>query len=513
MWRLWFVIFALIAPAAGATCEALLHEVIPHVEILKAEQIDAGHFVPAGSPALSKDGGFSGLPPFCRVSAAVHPVRDSDIRVEVWMPVSAWNGRALGTGNGGFAGSISYSPLASGLKSGYAVANTDMGMATPAGTDASVFIGRPERWRDWGYRATHEMRELEVALIQAYYGRAPAHSYFAGCSTGGEQALMEAQRFPGDYDGISAGAPANNRTGVHLSILWNYMATQREAAAYIPQEKLELLHHAVVAACDLQDGLRDGLIGDPFACNFDPATLLCKVGETEHCLTAAQVETARRVYAGPIAPATGKHLYPGVPKGSELDWGRFGPAPGEKSTPPFAPIFQWVFGQKWDWHTVDLNRDPQLIETLLAKDVNATDGNLSRFRDRGGKLIAYHGLADWLVVPGEALKYRTSVLQNTKGNLGDFYRLYLIPGMAHCGGGSGPNAIDTLQPLVDWVEKGVAPAQLSANRKPTPPTGPLQRPICAYPQMARYRGAGDPNSFVNYDCVNMADGSAMKISP
>jgi feruloyl esterase len=490
-------ICACILPASGASCVALLQQDIAHTQILTAEPIETGRFVPAGA----KDDGFSGLPAFCRVVAAVRPTADSDIRVEVWMPISGWSGRALGTGNGGFAGKISYSALANGLKSGHAVANTDMGMAVPADADASVFVGRPERWRDWGYRATHEMSVVEAALIRAFYGRAAVHSYFSGCSTGGEQALMEAQRFPDDYDGIVAGAPANNRTGVHLSILWNYLATQREAAAYLPQDKLQLLHRAVVNACDMQDGLRDGLIGDPFSCKFDPATLLCKAGGSENCLSDAQVETARRVYAGPRDPGTGKPLYPGVPKSSELDWSHFGPEPGRKSPPPYAPIFQWVFGVKWDWHAFDLGSDPQKMERQLGKDVNAVDGNLTRFRNRGGKLIAYHGLSDWLVVPGEALRYRESLLHATRGNANDFYRLYLIPGMGHCGGGEGPNTIAALGPLEDWVEKGVAPGQLLAVRNPIPTSGALERPICAYPSLTRYRGTGDPNTPENFVCV------------
>jgi feruloyl esterase len=467
--RLLFCALACVLQAAAAPCSSLLHTAIAHTEILTAEEIDTGRFI----PPTAKDNGFADLPHFCRVVAAVHPAADSDIRVEVWLPVSTWNGRALATGNGGFAGSISYGALANGLKSGNAVANTDMGMAVPPGADASIFIGRPERWRDWGYRATHEMSIVEAALIQAYYGHKAEHSYFSGCSTGGEQALMEAQRFPDDYDGIIAGAPANNRTGVHISILWNYMATQREEAAYIPQDKLALLHEAALKACQAQQGL----IADPFHCQFDPSVLLCKANQSSGCLSAAQVETAEKIYAGPVDPISGKRLYPGVPKGSELDWGRFGPEPGQKSMPPYSPIFQWVFGAKWDWHTFDLNRDPQQMENQLAKDVNATNGNLTRFRSHGGKLIAYHGLADWLVVPGEALNYRASLLKATKGNADEFYRLYLIPGMAHCGGGTGPGNFSALTPLQDWVEKGIAPHEILA-------TGAVELPICPYPQIA-----------------------------
>jgi feruloyl esterase len=444
--RLALCLLACVLPSAAATCNSLLHAVIPHTEILKAEETAAGKFPNAAD-----------LPAFCRVVAAVHPAPDSDIRVEVWMPLSGWNGREIATGNGGFAGSISYGALEGGLRSGAAVANTDMGMAVPAGADQSVFIGRPERWRDWGYRATHEMFIVETALIQAYYGHPAQHRYFAGCSTGGEQALMEAQRFPEDFEGIIAGAPANNRTGVHLSILWNYMATHREPDAYLPQDKLELIHNAVLAACHGHGNL----IPDPFTCQFDPAVLACKTADTTHCLSATQVETVRRVYAGPVDPATGKQLYPGVPRGSELDWGKFGPDPAQKSMPPFTPIFQWVFGANWDWRKFDLSRDPQRMDQELGPYLNATDGNLTRFRNRGGKLIAYHGLADWLVVPGEALNYRASIVRETKGNINDFYRLYLIPGMAHCGGGAGPKSFSVEGPLEDWVEKGIAPAATS----------------------------------------------------
>jgi feruloyl esterase len=200
------------------------------------------------------------------------------------------------------------------------------------------------------------------------------------------------------------------------------------------------------------------------------------------------VETARRVYAGPA------DIYPGVPRGSELDWGHFGPAPGSKSSPPFAPIFQWVFGANWDWHTFDLSDGPKRMAKLLAQDVNATDGNLTRFRSRGGKLIAYHGLADWLVVPGETLRYRGALLRDTKGNLDDYYRLYMIPGMAHCGGGAGLNGVDALGALVKWVEQDAAPGTLPAS-------GRLRRPVCAYPQIAKYRGSGDPNDLASFTCV------------
>jgi feruloyl esterase len=452
--RVLLIAFACISPLSATPCQALLHQSFPQTQVTLAEELTTGHFA-----------ALSGLPPFCRVAATIRPTPDSDIRVEAWLPLAHWSGRALGTGNGGFAGKISYSALAAGLKSGDAVANTDMGMAVPPGKDASIFIGRPERWRDWGYRATHLMAVFEAGLIRRYYGRRASHSYFSGCSTGGEQALMEAQRFPQDYDGIVAGAPANNRTAVHISILWNYMATHRNLAAYIPLEKLKLLHTAVLAAC----GTQDGLISNPFSCHFDPAVLACKGSETSACLTTEQVETARRVYAGPVDPLTGNPLYPGVPRGSELDWVSFGPPPSQPSNPPYAPIFQWVFGPNWDWRTFNLHTGPLQMQQQLAKILNATDGSLKNFRDRGGKLIAYHGLADWLVVPGEALHYREAIIRENGPKTDDFYRLYLVPGMAHCGAGDGPKSLNALKPLEDWVEKGIPPATL-----PTSPQRPIQ---------------------------------------
>ncbi len=474
MWKAAALLSLFAAVLWADPCEDLKSLAIPHTRILTA----------------SATGGV------CKVTAASIPSADSAIRIEVWLPVSGWNGKLIGTGNGGFAGKISSGLFAGSVKAGYAVANTDMGMAVDPGHDASDFTGRPERWRDWGWRATHEMTVVEKALVQAFYGQPQQKSYFLGCSTGGEQALMEAERFPEDYDGIASGAPANNRTGVHLSILWNYMATHREDAAYIPPAKLPLLHDAVLAACDAKDGVKDGLL-NPWSCQFDPASLQCKEGDAPGCLTARQVETAKEIYRGPVDPKTHKQLYPGVPFGSELDWGSFGPDPARKSSPPYAPIFQWVFGKNWDWRGFDLSRGFAEIQKLLAPDLNATSGDLHRFAQRGGKLLGYHGMADWLVVPGESINYHAAVVKKMKGKTSDFYRLYFIPGMGHCGGGTGPNSLDQLGTLVNWVEKGVAPDKLTATRGGSP----LKRAVCPYPQVAKYSGSGDPNDAANYACV------------
>lgn len=496
------------APQASVdTCESLAQLQLPNTAITAAELVPTGTFTPpSGTPIPN-------LPAFCRVAATLTPSADSAIRIEVWMPESGWNSRFQGTGNGGFAGGLDWSALAAGVRRGFAVANTDMGMQPPAGSDASAFTGRPERWADWGYRSTHEMTVAAKLFVKAYYQKAPRYSYFSGCSTGGEQALMEAQRFPGDYDGILGGAAANNRTGVHTSILWDYAVTQREPASYLPPSKLALLASAVLAACDATDGLKDGLISDPRNCRFDPAALQCDGADTDSCLTAAQVQTARRVYAGPANPRTKEQIYPGVPPGSELDWFHFGPPPGKTAPPPYEAIFKWALGADWNWRNFDFDRDYAAMVAKLGPALNALDPDLSEFQSRGHKLIVYHGWADWLVPPGEAINYREAVIARRQRDARTptvpvaatqetdrFYRLFMIPGMAHCGGGPGLTGFSGLDPLLKWVENGIAPASITASGKPGGIA--VERPVCPYPDVARYRGSGSTNDAANFICAD-----------
>jgi Tannase and feruloyl esterase len=488
------IAFALLltAPAwADNNCDRIAKLSLAHTTITSAEAVTSGVFAPPSGPPLS------GLPAFCRVAAALKPTADSDIRIEIWLPQSGWNGRLEGTGNGGFAGKISYGALANSVKLGYAVTNTDMGLATPANADASIFTNQPERWADWGWRATHEMTIAAKQVLKAYYGRNANRAYFSGCSTGGEQALMEAERFPDDYDGIVGGAAAQNRTGVHVSILWNFMATRQEPGAYIPAAKIPALTKAVVAACDNMDGLKDGLINDPRKCSFNPASLLCGGADNDACLTRPQVETVKRLYAGPSNPRTGEKLYPGLTRGSEFGWAALGKPPGPQATPPYEPIFQWAFGTNWDWHTFDFDRANAAYTRKLASAVNATSPNLDQFRAKGHKLISYHGWADWLVAPGETLNYYSTVSSRYPGQVSNFYRLFMVPGMAHCSGGPGPDHFDTLGAVVKWVEQGAAPDQIIATK----PATNLQRPLCPYPEAARYKGTGNPNEAASFTCV------------
>ena len=420
------------------------------------------------------------------------------------MPEANWNGRLEGTGNGGFAGNIAYGALAEGIKRGYAVVNTDMGMATPPGEDATVFIDRPERWKDWGYRSTHEMTVQAKVLVNGFYKRPATHNYFVGCSTGGEQAWMEAQRYPDDYDGIVGGAPANNRTGVHESILWNFATTERTPQDRLPPAKLRPLAKAVMAACDRLDGVADGIISDPSKCSFDPASVECSGSENDNCLTPHQVAVVSRLYAGPVNPRTGKQIYPGLPKGSELGWDHL--SLGANGQPPYAPIFTWVFGRKWDWRSFDFDRSVIAVDKKLASDVNATGLNLDAFHDHGHKLLIYHGWSDWLVVPLESVSYYNALTSHSSNKgLNDFYRLFMVPGMNHCSGGVGPDHFDALTAVVDWVEEGRAPEKMIASQFPDHKTfgSPLRtRPLCPYPKVAQYSGKGSTDDESNFTCVS-----------
>jgi feruloyl esterase len=501
------VLLFTLPSAHAANCERLAQLKLPNVTITQAELVPAGAFTPpAGVPIQN-------LPAFCRVAATLTPTADSSIRIELWMPESGWNSRFVGTGNGGFAGGLSWGSLAGELKRGSAVANTDMGMRPPEGSDASAFVGHPEKWADWGYRATHEMTVVSKLIVKAYYETAPRYSYFSGCSTGGEQALAEAQRFPDDYDGILGGAAANNRTGVHTSILWNYVVTQRDPGGYIPAAKLPMLAAAALAACDEADGLKDGLIADPHQCHFDPASLQCAGADAETCLTAAQVQTAQRIYAGPVNPRTKRQIYPGVEPGAELAWRSFGPVPGKTAPPPFEAIFQWALGASWNWRTFDFDHNFTDMVAKLGPSVDAVNPDLSAFRSRGHKLLVYHGWADPLVVPGEAIDYREAVLARRQRDAGAkatpaaiqretdrFYRLFMVPGMAHCGGGPGLTDFHGMDALVKWVEQGVAPDSIVASGKPGGVS--VERPVCPYPQVAKYRGSGNVNEAASFVCAD-----------
>ena len=479
---------------AAASCENLSALTLPNTAITLAQVVPAGEFaLPASGtePARRIDH----LPAFCRIAAAVKPSSDSDINMEVWLPVAGWNGKFEGVGNGGFAGRIFYDDMAAALNRGYATAATDTGHV---GNNGAWAPRHPERVVDFAYRAIHEMTVRAQAIVRAYYGRGPRVSYFTGCSTGGRQGLMEAQRFPADYDGIIAGAPVNFATHVVVAQLWNASVTLRNPASGISPRQYERINQAVVAACDAQDGVTDGLISDPARCNFDPKTLLCQGAATETCLTAAQVEAVKQIYNGVKNPRTGQEIFPPLTRGSEGAWPAVTSFPFTISTEFFKYL---VFADpNWDWRTFDFDADVAKTDAKLASLVNAVDPNLKAFQSRGGKIIVWHGWDDPSVSPLSSVNYYRSVSRLFGAKQTDgLFRLFMVPGMNHCGGGSGPNDFDALTSLEQWVEQGQAPARILASHS-TNDVVDRTRPLCPYPQLAQFNGTGSIDDARNFVC-------------
>jgi feruloyl esterase len=501
--------------AQAATCEDLAALKLPDTTITLAKTVAPGGY---SSAAPYKD-----LPAFCRVAGVIKPTSDSDIKFEVWLPVANWSGKFHGIGNGGFAGSISYSGLAGAVLRGHATASTDTGHT---GGNAEFALGHPEKLIDYGHRAIHEMTVKAKLIIAAFYGNAPKHSYFASCSNGGRQALMEAQRYPQDYDGLIAGAPANNFTNTLKGFAWNMLHTQGTEGAYISAKKLKAIEAASAAACDERDGVKDGVLDDPTKCKFDPAVLLCKGAETDDCLTEKQIAALKKVYSGP-RDAKGKLLIPGFEPGGETGLGGWtqwvtGTATGTGSAQFFFSTQAYKFmvygNPNWDFKTFNLDKDGPLAEQKLAPHLNAMNADLTEFKKRGGKLILYHGWNDAALPPQNTINYFNAVQKQAGGKAGGFVRLYMVPGLQHCTGGPGPNRFgqmivpETFEPHNDmtlalerWVEAGQAPNEIIAVKlQSNDPKSTVvrSRPLCPYPQVARYKGKGSTDDAANFVCVN-----------
>ena len=481
-------------PALAASCESLAQLALKDATITSAQLVPAGQFSAPGEQPERGPSPFKTLGDFCRVAATLTPTSDSDIKIEVWLPAANWNGKFQAVGNGGWAGVISYAAMAEAVRAGYASASTDTGHVGGRGTFA---LGHPEKLVDFAWRSEHEMAVKAKTVVEAFYGSGPKLSYWNGCSTGGRQGLKMAQMFPDDYDGIIAGAPAN-RTAISL---WIAHAVLKDPASYIPPSKYSAIHQAAVNACDARDGLKDGLIGDPRSCDFDPKILQCKAGDGPDCLTAPQVEAARKIYSPAINPRTGKEMFASLVPGTELGWGvqALGPEP---STNIYDQYRYVVFKDpNWDWKTFDFDHDVargDLPENLI---MNATDPNMDRFFERGGKLLLYHGWSDPNVPAVNTIKYFEQVAERLGGpaKAADRVRLFLAPGMGHCGGGNGPNVFDKVSALEQWVEHGTAPGQLLASRS-TNGRVDRTRPLCPYPQVATYKGTGSIDDAVNFVC-------------
>lgn len=486
--------------AFAEDCEKLASLSLPHTTISVAERVPAGGFtLPGRGGQFGPQPSFKNLPAFCRVAATSKPTIDSDIKFEVWLPLENWNGKFEGTGNGAWVGAIIYQALGQGLSNGYAVANTDTGHES-GGMDASWALGHPEKVIDFGYRAVHEMTVQGKSIVTAFYGKKPTYSYWVGCSSGGKQGLKEAQRFPDDYDGIVAGAPANFWTHLTAWTVWTGLLSSKDPASYIPPKKYAVIHKAAIEACDGIDGIKDGVIDDPRKCHFDPKVIECKDADGPDCLTAAQVETALKAY-GPATTAQGKQFFPGLEPGSELVWGFLmgGHVPNRIGSDYYTYILHK--DPHWDPRTMDFDKDVPAADKLDNGTLNATDPDLRKFKAHGGKLIMYHGWADALIAPENSVNYYESVVKKMGGpeKTEDFFRLFMVPGMGHCGGGEGPCNFDALGPLVEWVEQGKAPDRIVASHS-TAGKEDRTRPLCMYPRAAVYNGNGSTDDAANFTC-------------
>jgi feruloyl esterase len=488
---------ASVRPAAAATCESLASLTRPNTTILTAQAQPAGPFaIPGAAANAPANPALAALPAFCRVAASLHPSADSDIRIEVWLPASGWNGKLQSVGNGGWAGTIGYPALGAALAAGYATAATDTGHA---GNTARFAPGHPEKMVDYGYRAVHEMTAAAKALIAAFYGNGPRLSYWNGCSTGGRQGLMEALRYPADYDGIIAGAPVNYRTHQLTWELWVAQAVHQTEASYIPPAKYPAIHKAALDACDANDGLTDGLIDDPRTCRFDPQAIACTAGDTSACLTPAQVQAARRIYSPAVNPRTQQEIFPALQPGSELGWGGLA---GPQAVGEAVEFFQYVVynDPAWDFRTLSWETGADAADKAAGEVLNVIDPNLKPFFDRGGKLLLYHGWNDQLVAPVNTINYHDAIVASVgRSTAASSMRLFMMPGTTHCAGGEGPNTFDRMRAIEQWVEQGQAPSRIVASHA----TGGVvdrTRPLCVYPEVARYVGTGSIDDAANFVC-------------
>ncbi|HTC45126.1 MAG TPA: tannase/feruloyl esterase family alpha/beta hydrolase [Steroidobacteraceae bacterium] len=502
---------------SAADCDHLAGLKLPDTMSLAAEVVAAGQFTPPAPPAppaapandraaraaaagrAAQAALYGSLPAFCRVSGVIKPA----VRFEVWLPMQDWNGRFQGTGNGGYNGAIVYTALVAGLQKHFATANTDMGHPATSPDPASWALHHPELVVDQGYRAQHETAVKAKAIVAAFYNKQPSRSYFVGCSSGGWEALTEAHRYPHDYDGIIAGAPASEVVHLHAGQIWGYLAAQQ-----IDADKIPMISAAVLAKCDARDGVKDGLISDPLGCDFKPAELACKSGQDpKTCLTPVEVTALQKIYAG-AHNSSGALVYPGWPRGMEFALAQ---ARSDGVAALGAGTFRdMVFDNpQWDYHTIDYDRDVKAADDKIGAVMNDGSPDLKEFRKAGGKLILWHGWSDPLISPLHTVAYYGKLaaylapagipMDTAVAQVSDFARLFLAPGVMHCGRGPGPDTFDSIGAIQAWVENGTAPDSLIASHM-NGGKADRTRPLCAYPHKAVYDGKGDSNDAASFSC-------------
>lgn len=517
------------------SCEKLPAQPLPKdTTISSAQQVEAGPFT--GEPDWAGPVGPVDLPAFCRILGQIKPTPESDINFELWIPTKTWNGKFLQAGNGGFAGLILHRPMIDALLRGYATASTDDGHK--GATDVTWAKGHPEKMVDFAYRAVHLTAESSKAIIHSFYEFSPVFSYFSGCSEGGREALIEAQRFPDDFDGIIVGAPANTWTHQFAGFVWNEQALLKEPDSYIPPTKLPALQAAAVKQCAELGEAKDGILENPSRCHFDPGVIQCKGADQPDCLTANQVTAARKIYAGPANPRTHAQIYPGYEPGAEAapeNWPSWitGEAPGKSIQAFFGNKFfsDIVFeNPNWDFRTFSFDRDVAFADKKFGVLLNAINPDLSRFQAHDGKIIQYHGWGDSAVAPEDSIHYYEQVIAAQRGKdrkrnhsqalqqTREFYRLYMVPGMAHCSGAPGANNFgnsaipplrfdathDITTALDEWVQRGIPPHEFIASGSIKSQSGQeesITRPICAYPEEARWSGQGSTRDAASLRCA------------
>jgi hypothetical protein len=492
---------------AAARCTALVGTTVPEGRVDKADYVLVGGKLVTEAltgPAAALNG-LTAKTPFCRVRARLHPTNDSDILVETWLP-ERWNGKMLGVGGGGFSGGLVTMALTARhpMESGYAVVSTDVGH--PATETGEWAYGHPEKLIDYGYRGNHLAAVTAKQVIRTFYGKQTARAYFHGCSNGGRDALMEVSRFPNDYNGVIAGAPAASFTPLLTSFVATNQALYRAPGL---GSKLSLLNAAVLNKCDALDGVKDGVLENPRRCRFDPAELQCKISSGSNCLNPQEVALANTLYRG-WRLRGGRQLLPGFAIGGETTgWQEWifnaKSAQGGLGT----EALRWMVHRNPEWNpaSFDLNRDYALAEQRIGGVLDSDDPDVRPFVRRGGKLIMYHGWNDAAIPPESTIRYYEGVRRRADPQ-GASTRLFVAPGMSHCFGGPGPNSFDLLPEIDRWVEQGRPPERIVATKYANDLLALIQmptkvvrtRPICAWPKVARYRGSGSSDEAKNFTC-------------
>ncbi|ARW11395.1 Feruloyl esterase [Acetobacter ascendens] len=500
---------ALMLPhmAHATSCAELAHQALPDATFTAVEVVEAGKWQPSqdqlsrimSAPGMNVAGHPTQAPnpAFCRVAITLHPSADSHIRTEVWLPLKGWNGKLLGVGNFGWAGSLMYYGMATGVGEGYAVASTDTGhdSSTPEGQGGRFTLGHPEKLIDYAYRADHLMTTTAKALIEAFYKKPASHAYWIGCSLGGLEGLIEAKRYPEDYDGIVAGAPPNPIVNFNAEQLWAGWMSYHNPALRVSRDKFHLLNTAVMNACASPVGKKQGFLDEPDKCTFTPDQLLCKGSETSACLTANEVQAAKSIYQGPVNPQTQEVIFSGPAKGSEDGFSADG-----KAFPVALDLFKYTAFQNpnWDWTTLkwdtDIGEATRKVGPLLH-----VDDNLTPFFQHGGRLLMYIGWNDGHN-PEQLAGYYQALQHNAGPEYQNDVRLITIPGMGHCYSGAGCDTFSKLGVIDNWVSNKQAPETLVAARVSN---GKVvrTRPLCAWPKVARYDGHGNMDDARSFTCV------------